>query len=308
MSDGPSVTLAGFDIRTGMSHDELSEIEQIQREVWGPDDIVPAPHLRAVEHSGGQVAAAFREGRMIGFSYGFLAAPHGAGMVGSGLHSHMVAVRSEGRGLGVGQALKWQQRDWALRNGLTWISWTFDPLQARNARLNLEHLGALAFDYLVDFYGAMPGPLGGGQSSDRLLAVWQLNSARVRRLRPRWALALDSAAQDSEGRPVAVQAQAAPRVGAAAPAGPDQSSDFWAVRPSSGDPDAEPLLAASDHMPETARVAVPPDVTRLLSENPDLARRWRGAVGAAMSRLLQQGYVAVGFGGGGYVMKHGFEE
>ena len=120
-----------------MTQEDLAEIERIQREIWGPDDVVPPPHLRAVEHSGGQLAAAYSDGRMIGFSYGFLAAAHGRGMQGYGLHSHMVAVRSAGRGLGVGQALKWHQRTWALEHGLSWVSWTFDPLQARNARLNL---------------------------------------------------------------------------------------------------------------------------------------------------------------------------
>ncbi len=166
------------------THAELFEVEQIQRDVWGLDDleIVPIGQLRALEHSGGQLAGAFSGPRMVGFSYGFLARPHGRGMEGLGLHSHMVAVRDEARGRGVGQALKWAQRDWCLERGLDWMAWTFDPLQARNANLNLRRLGAVGVEYLVDFYGPMGGLLGGGQPTDRLLALWQLDSPRVLRI------------------------------------------------------------------------------------------------------------------------------
>lgn len=296
-----------FEIRSGLTHVDLVEIEAIQREVWGPDDIVPAPHLRAVEHSGGQLAAAFEEGRMIGFSYGFLAMPHGRGMEGPGLHSHMVAVRSEGRGLGVGQALKWQQRTWAQGNGLGWISWTFDPLQARNARLNLEHLGAVAFDYLVDFYGAMSGPLGGGQSSDRLLALWLLDSQRVRHLEPRVGGPSYEEAPRATPHDGPTPHALEPRT--LEPRTLDEAEQQpWAVRPSDASPDAEPLIAPVPDDATCVRVAVPQDVTHLLAANPDLAQRWRGAVGVTLARLLEDGFAAVGFQGGGYVVKRNLDE
>lgn len=275
----------GFELRAELEHADLLEIEAIQREVWGPDDMVPAPHLRAVEHAGGQLAAAFRDGRMIGFAYGFLAAPHGRAMRGAGLHSHMVAVRDEGRRAGVGQALKWFQREWCLERGLSWISWTFDPLQARNARLNLEHLGAVARDYLPDFYGPMGGPLGGGQSSDRLLALWQLGAPRV--------VARVPGQEDAEpSRHVTAHDDALP----------------WAVRAAGDTDEAEPLIAAVPAGAEAVRVAVPRNSTALLHERPELARRWRTAVRVAMAPLLEQGYVAAGFEAGGYVIKRDLEE
>lgn len=267
-----------FEIRTGLTHEDLTQIEDIQRTVWGPDDVVPSAQLRAVEHAGGQLSAAFRHGHLIGFSYGFLATPHGRGMTGLGLHSHMVAVLNEGRGLGVGQALKWQQRLWALERGIDWISWTFDPLQARNARLNLEYLGAVALDYLTDFYGEMPGPLGGGQASDRLLALWRLEAPRVMRRLPQ----------------AATNAGPAPSSGQAA---------FWAVRPVSQAEDAEPLLAPVPDDVQLVNVAVPPDVTRLFSADPELVRRWRAAVRVTMTRLLEGGYAVVGFQDGAYRVK-----
>lgn len=303
MNDESAADVRRFQIRGGLTHDELNEIEDIQRQVWGPDDIVPSPHLRAVEHSGGQLAAAFLGDHMIGFSYGFLAAAHGRGMSGAGLHSHMVAVRSEGRGLGVGQALKWQQRAWALDKGLKWISWTFDPLQARNARLNLEYLGVIAFDYLADFYGPMGGPLGGGQSSDRLLAVWQLENSRVTRRVPEngaQAPVLRRRSGDLSGR-TGAQDQETPETGG-------DDGQFWAVRPNKGSSDAEPLIATEPDLAETVRVAVPSDVTRLMAENPDLVRRWRGAVGVTLARLLQHDYTVVGFNEGAYLLRRSFEE
>ncbi len=286
MSDETSARLP-FEIRSTLTHADLEEIEAIQREIWGPDDVVPTTQLRAAEHAGGQLAGAFRDGRMIGFSYGFLSKPHGRGAEGLGLHSHMVAVRNEGRGLGVGQALKWHQRDWAKGQGYSWISWTFDPLQARNARLNLEHLGAVVFDYHVDFYGNMTGPLGGGQSGDRMLAMWLLDSRRVLSRKPRLATPAD------EGHDMA-------------PNDPETGSDetqFWAVSPSNASPEAEPLIATPPEDAAVVRVAVPADVTRLLVEQPDLVRRWRTAVGVTMSRLLDGNYATVGFRGGAYVVR-----
>ncbi len=289
MSADATATQRLFEIRTALGHQDLVEIEKIQREIWGPDDVVPAAHLRAVEHAGGQLAAAFRDDQIVGFSYGFLAAPHGRGMSGAGLHSHMVAVRSEGRGLGVGQSLKWHQRDWCLERGIGWVSWTFDPLQARNARLNLEYLRAVAFDYLVDFYGPLAGPLGGGQSSDRLLALWQLRSPRVKR---RLAREYVEEVEEAEAETVV----------------PEADGEVWAVRSDRPALDAEPLIVAPPADAPTVRVAVPSDVNRLLVEDPDLVRRWRSAVGVTLTRLLEAGYVVTGFHDGAYVVKQGFTE
>src|SRR5690606_14315266 len=105
---------------------------------------------------------------------------HGGGMEGVALHSHMVAVREQGRQRGTGRALKWFQRQWCLDRGMSWMTWTFDPLQSRNANLNFAHLGVVSREYLVDFYGAMAGPLG-GDASDRMVALWLLDSERVSR-------------------------------------------------------------------------------------------------------------------------------
>lgn len=272
------------EIRELAAHEELLEVERIQREVWGIADleIVGTAHLRAVQHAGGQLAGAFVGERMVGFSYGFLARPHGRGMKGLGLHSHMVAVRQEARGRGVGQALKHHQHAWCAAHRLAWITWTFDPLQANNARLNLVHLGAIGVEYLVDFYGPMGGPLGGGQPTDRLLALWRV-------ARP----------GEAAGRAVANE--------------PPSAEPVWALRAGGAGGLAEPLelhtgleratLAGAVAAKRPVRLAVPSDITYLLAKEPELARRWRAAVGAAMLPLIRAGYAAVGFEDGAYVLE-----
>jgi predicted GNAT superfamily acetyltransferase len=92
----------------------------------------------------------------------------------------MLAVRPDWRGRGIGLALKWAQREEALGRGLRLVTWTFDPMRAGNARLNLSRLGATAGELLPDFYGTTSSGLHQGLPTDRLLARWELDSERVR--------------------------------------------------------------------------------------------------------------------------------
>lgn len=165
-------------IREATSHQELDEVTRIQREVWNVADIDIAGRiqLRASQHAGGSVLIAEEEGGAIaGFAYAFPAWEHGQAF----WHSDMLAVRPAFRGGKVGQALKWAQRDAALGKGIRRITWTFDPMQAGNAHLNLELLGATAREYLSDFYGVTSSDLHHGLPTDRLLASWDLESPRV---------------------------------------------------------------------------------------------------------------------------------
>ena len=111
----------------------------------------------------------------MGFCYAFAALRGGEGH----LHSDMLAVSPAARGLGVGLRLKWAQREEALRRGLRLVTWTFDPMRAPNARLNLNHLGAVARELLPDFYGTTSSALHHGLATDRLLARWELDHPRV---------------------------------------------------------------------------------------------------------------------------------
>jgi predicted GNAT superfamily acetyltransferase len=98
------------------------------------------------------------------------------------LHSHMLAVRKEHRNGGLGRRLKLMQREDALARGIELIEWTFDPLEIKNAYLNLERLGAIARRYNINQYGITSSPLQGGLPSDRLIAEWWLKSKRVEML------------------------------------------------------------------------------------------------------------------------------
>jgi len=165
-------------IREATSHQDLDEVTKIQREVWNVADIDIAGRiqLKATQHAGGSVLIAEADdGALAGFAYAFPAVEHGEAF----WHSDMLAVRPAFRGGRVGQALKWAQREEARRKGIRRITWTFDPMQAGNAHLNLELLGATSREYLSDFYGVTSSDLHHGLPTDRLLASWELESPRV---------------------------------------------------------------------------------------------------------------------------------
>lgn len=152
--------------------DELRAIESLQKEVWGCEDreLVPALHMIAAREVGAVIVGAFDGGQLVGFAYGF------PGFEGEHrvIHSDMLAVRETYRDRGVGRALKLAQRDAAIARGVSRITWTFDPLQTRNAFLNFEKLGVIADRYLRDFYGETTSPLHAG-GTDRLWVTWHLH-------------------------------------------------------------------------------------------------------------------------------------
>jgi predicted GNAT superfamily acetyltransferase len=178
--------------------EKLTELEGFQRcvdlqmAVWGYDggDVVPRKMFRVVERVGGMVLGAFAGETMAGFAMALPGYRDGAAY----LHSHMLAVLPEYRDRGIGRALKLAQRDEALRRGIERMEWTFDPLEIKNAYLNIAKLGAIARRYERDIYGPSSSPLQGGLPTDRLYAEWWLRSARVEA-----ALAGRLEVQDAEG-------------------------------------------------------------------------------------------------------------
>ena len=160
--------------------EELRRAVALQKEVWNFTDaeLVPLRLFVVAEKVGGQVLGAFDAGEMVGFA---LAVP---GVRGghSYLHSHMLAVRKEYRNGGLGRRIKLFQREEALERGIELIEWTFDPLEIKNAYLNIERLGAIARRYTINQYGITTSPLQGGLPTDRLIAEWWLRSRRVEHL------------------------------------------------------------------------------------------------------------------------------
>ncbi|HLG15744.1 MAG TPA: GNAT family N-acetyltransferase [Blastocatellia bacterium] len=168
-----------FHISEASREAEYHVIEEMQKEVWGFNDLdaIPMAHLVAAQHAGGMVLCAYEGTRMIGFAYGFPA--HEGGR--SSIHSHMLAVMPDCRNLQVGFHLKLAQRERALESGLDEITWTFDPLQSLNAHLNVGKLGVISDRYIVNFYGeATSSPLHQGFGTDRLWVRWLLESENVR--------------------------------------------------------------------------------------------------------------------------------
>jgi predicted GNAT superfamily acetyltransferase len=157
--------------------EELRRCVALQKEVWNfsDPDLVPLRMFVVAEKIGGQVIGAFAAGQMVGFA---LAIP-GTRTGHPYLHSHMVGVREGFRNAGLGRRIKWFQREDALARGFELMEWTFDPLEIKNAYLNIEKLGAIARRYNVNQYGITSSPLQGGLPTDRLIAEWWLRSKRV---------------------------------------------------------------------------------------------------------------------------------
>jgi predicted GNAT superfamily acetyltransferase len=157
--------------------EEFQRCVELQREIWGEADleVEPATMFVVAAHTGGEVLGAFDGDRMIGYTMAV------AGVRGAlpYLHSHMACVRSEYRDRGVGRKLKLFQREEALGRGIRLIEWTFDPLELRNAHFNLNKLGAICRRYEPNLYGVTTSPLHRGLQTDRLVAEWHLDSARV---------------------------------------------------------------------------------------------------------------------------------
>ena len=166
-----------IEIRKCQGLDEMRACVALQKEVWNFSDLdlIPLRMFVVAEKIGGQVIGAFDGDQMVSFA---LAIPGSRGGH-SYLHSHMLAVRGQYRNAGLGRRMKFFQREDALARGFELIEWTFDPLEIKNAYLNIEKLGAITRRYSVNQYGITSSPLQGGLPSDRLVAEWWLKSERV---------------------------------------------------------------------------------------------------------------------------------
>jgi predicted GNAT superfamily acetyltransferase len=148
---------------------DQTAVRKIFDKTWAIDagtEITPNL-LQAMVHSGSYLSGAFVDNKIVGAAFAFPATNGGLH-----LHSHMTAVLDEYRDKGVGYALKVDQWNWAKEQKYSHISWTFDPLVRRNAKLNIVKLGVDISAYYPNFYGAMPDALNAGDESDRLMVSW----------------------------------------------------------------------------------------------------------------------------------------
>ena len=176
----------------------------LQQEVWkfSDADLIPVRMFVVASKIGGHVIGAFDESDGKRELVGFALAIPGNRNGHSYLHSHMLGVRQQYRNGGLGRRMKLYQREDALARGFELMEWTFDPLEIKNAYLNIEKLGAITRRYNVNQYGITSSPLQGGLPSDRLVAEWWMNSKRVEavlagvpRARVEWRAQIDVPAE-----------------------------------------------------------------------------------------------------------------
>jgi chorismate synthase len=155
---------------------EMREVEELQREIWGVEDleVYPALAFKPQKEVGAILIGAFAEGRLVGFVFGFPGILSGETII----HSDMLGIKAAYRSHNLGYLLKRAQREAAIALGVDRITWTFDPLQARNAHLNFNKLGVIADRYYVDYYGVTTSFLH-QFGTDRLWVTWLLKSERV---------------------------------------------------------------------------------------------------------------------------------
>src|SRR5215469_10481855 len=258
---------AGVVVRAVDSVVDLRGVADLFSRIWSAPLAPPMPHdiMRSLAHAGGRVHGAFREGQLVGASVAVFGSPASASC-----YSLIAGVSPEAASRGVGLALKLAQRVWALRAGVVWMSWTFDPLLRRNARFNISRLGAVGTEYLVDFYGEIADGVNDPET-DRLTVAWDLRAALP---------------------------------GPAAPAGEGVPDTILAAGPG-GEP-APGTVPQAGAGPGLLRCWIPEDMLTIRRTDPALARRWRLAVRAALGGAVGGGYQVTGaLRTGWYVLEKG---
>lgn len=165
------------------SEEHYRAIEELQREIWGAPEIeiIPFDVLLTAQKNGGIVLGAFdlaqSPPKLIGFTFGFI------GLLPDGeikLCSHVAGVLKEYRDRNIGYRLKLAQREHMLNRGIELITWTFDPLESRNARFNFHKLGVTCNTFLPNLYGEMRDALNTGLPSDRFQVDWHIAGEHVK--------------------------------------------------------------------------------------------------------------------------------
>jgi len=228
----------------------------LQHEIWGDDDAAPASVLQVVAHVGGIVAGAFAaDGELLGFVFGLPALMHGT----VAHWSHVLGVRESARNAGVGRMLKEYQRAELARRGIARMYWTYDPLVAKNAHLNLNLLGARVVEYVRDMYGTTASPLHNGLATDRLIVVCDTG--------PRPSPRAEPVSRALERCPVLT------------------------AEPRPGDVPASMDDGARLH---TLLLEIPADFQLLAAQASDRAERWHAATRAHFEWALLNGYTVSG--------------
>jgi predicted GNAT superfamily acetyltransferase len=268
-------------IRDLHSFEDLKQAEEVEREVWGLSDLDATPMTLAiaVREAGGIWVGAFDGTKLAGFAFGFLGTERGQLIV----HSHMLAVRETYRNSQLGYKLKLAQRERALTlriddgrsNDLrvhdlriSEMTWTFDPLQSKNAHLNFAKLGVVSESYKADFYGPETSSVLHRNGTDRLWVTWPLASRRVQhRLQ----------GKDSRAEIV------------------DALSTLTPLIRFNGDGKPVPTDLAAALSRQRIAIEIPSDIGDVEQRNPALAREWRLQTRWAFTEALKSEFLVAEF-------------
>jgi predicted GNAT superfamily acetyltransferase len=263
-------------IRALHSFDDLKQAEELEREVWGLSDADTTPLTLAIatREAGSIWLGAFEGEKLVGFAFGFLGTEDGRLIV----HSHMLAVREPYRNSRLGYKLKLAQREGVLAICINdayanpvrikEMTWTFDPLQSKNAHLNFSRLGVVSNSYKVDLYGPETSSILHRNGTDRLWAAWPLTSRRVQ-----------DRIQGKENRAAIM----------------DALSTLTPLIQFNGDgtPVRTDLNAALNR--QRVAIEIPSDIGDVERKNPELAREWRRQTRWAFTEALQAGFLVAEF-------------
>lgn len=244
-----------IDIKEIKTIDQLENVQQLEYEVWEMPPIPLHQTLTAVKN-GGIVVGAYDGEHLVGFSYGFSGFREGK----SFLCSHMLGIDKNYRSQGIGEKLKQAQRAIAIDRGYDLMVWTFDPLETRNAYLNLSKLKGICCTYIENCYGEMQDGLNKGLPSDRFEVSWHLTSDYVMQ---------DIVIEVTNPVPVAscsLNEQGFPRL--------EITENF-------------------KYNEDYYVLPVPKDFQALKVQNPDLALDWRFKTRHILQQLFAHGYAVV---------------
>ena len=264
--------------------DDLRKVEAVEKEVWGlsDQDTMPLTMIIASKEAGSIWVGAFDTDALVGFAFGFLGRENGETMI----HSHLLAVRAPYRDLDLGYKLKQAQRERALAMGIRQMTWTFDPLQSKNAHFNFAKLGVVSEKYKADFYGLKTSSVLHRNSTDRLWVQWRLSSKRVQQ-----RLQGKDASSDS----LDALSNLIPLVGF--------------------DGDGKPVKTDMEAALGRQRICIeiPSEINAVQQKDPALAREWRAATRWAFKESLAAGFFVAEFcrlirgrqGPGAYLLQKG---
>lgn len=264
-------------IKTLYELEEIYQAAELQKIYWGEsaESLVPAHMMFTITRIGGHVLAAMDGNRMVGLLIGLLGTniemPDRPAMANLLIASKRMVVLPEYRGRGIGYQLKVKQRQIAIEQGVRLVTWTFDPLLAANAHLNLHKLGCICPKYLEDYYGTdeSTGLVKLG-SSDRLVVEWWVTNRRVK--------------ERLEGTRPAIRLEQF------------LESAAVIVNPSNiVDGIAHPVDNLRDPLGAFALLEIPTNYTAITESNPLLAKAWRVHTRAAFRYLLREGYIITDF-------------